>query len=96
MPFCVVKCRYGIPFMQPSNGFKETNRPQCGRQSNAKRTLCVNTYPGEGDEMEPEKKRKNLPSHFLRLQPFTGPIPINGSEGKSDPIEPYESHSSFH
>ena len=56
----MVEWRYAIHLVRAWNGSLETNRPERGRQSNAKRTLCVNACPGGGDEMEPKKERKNL------------------------------------
>jgi hypothetical protein len=87
---------YAIHLVRAWNGSLETNRPERGRQSNSKRTLCVNACPGGGDEMEPEKIRKKLPSHFFPLPPLTLPLHPNGGGGKDDPIDDHESHSNFY
>lgn len=57
---------------------------------------ALTLVPAEAMKWSLKRKEKNLPSHFLSLSLITPPKHPNGSESKSDSIDAYEPHSSFH
>ena len=57
---------------------------------------ALTLVPAEVVKWGLKRKEKILPSHFPSLSLITRPKHPNGSESKSDSIDAYEPHSSFH